>query len=461
MLTRSAATLVQPCITFVVSHRRQVCFLVPLVLFVASLLRYWVSYDPDAALPRGFGEAISLARSLHDEGTFSNPFGALKTGPSAHLSPVFPAFLALLMKVFGVGSVGHYSVLWAARLILALQLALYPTFSRILGMGQINGILAASIWIVAKPLLAEGWEAIYASMLVATACCCYRLYLARDSNRRRRMAWFLGCLVGLLIFTLPSMILVYAAWVAREIWRRRSAFLKESFVPLILLPVLVITPWTVRNSLAFHRFLFIRDNLGLELAVSHNDCSRFGVVANIASGCFDKVHPNHNLTEATKVLEMGEVNYNDLRLREALQWIDSHLVRSTKLTLMRVIAFWFPTETFTIPIHTGGRRWERLVIYLMTLLSVFGLVMLYRRDVTSVAVMFSCLTLFPLTYYVLQFQDRFRYPIMWMTFLLGAMPIAACVRRLGENWRASSGLPGGRNSCATQRSTTSISPLLS
>lgn len=431
--------LIQSCIDFVTTHRRQLCSLASVVLFVACLLRYWVSFNPSASLPRGFGEAISLARSLNDDGTFANPFGALDTGPSAHLSPVFPAFLALLMKVFGVGSTGHYALLWAARLILALQLALYPRFSRMLGMGEINGIIAASIWLVAGPMLSEGWESIYAAMLVAAACCCYRLYyLAREPQRRRRMAWFLGCLMGCLIFALPTMAPVYAVWLAWEMWRQKRAFLKESLVPLILLPVLVIVPWTVRNSLVFHRFLLIRDDLGLELSVSNNDCARFGTLANIASGCFDKVHPNHNLTEARKVMEMGEVNYNDLRLREALHWISTHPVRFTKLTSMRFVAFWMPAESFTMP-TTHGRRRERVVIYLMTLLSVVGLVILYQRDVTSAAILLSCLTVFPLIYYVIQFQDRYRYPIMWVTFLLGAMPITTCARRL---WETPSALPG-------------------
>ena len=73
-------------------------------------------------------EASRLAHSLYDEGTFANPFASLDTDPSAHLAPVFPAFLALLMKVFGDLSTGAYAIKLAAVLILSLQLALYPLF---------------------------------------------------------------------------------------------------------------------------------------------------------------------------------------------------------------------------------------------------------------------------------------------------------------------------------------------
>ena len=90
---------------------------------------------------------------------------------------------------------------------------------------------------------------------------------------------------------------------------------------------------------------------------------------------------------------------------------------------MRLIAFWFPTESGSIHYAGSGRRLERVVIYLMTLLSLEGLVILCRLDVKSAAVCISCLALFPLIYYIVQFIDRYRDPIMWMTFLLGAVPI--------------------------------------
>ena len=426
--------LLHSYIHFIMARRGKLILLVSVVLFLACLSRYWVSYDPSEVLRRGNGEPTSLAQNLNEEGAFAHPFAALDTGPSAHLSPVYPTFLALLMKVFGYGSAGSYALKWATVLILSLQLSLYPLFSRILGMGEINGVVAAAIWILAKPRLPVGWEALDAAILVAAACCCYRLYLAKQPEGRRTMAWLLGCLMGFLIFTLPTMAPVYAVWLARQVWSQKRAFLKESIVPLILLPILVIFPWTVRNYLVFHRFILIRDNLGLELSVSNNDCAQFGIQANIATGCFDKLHPNHNVNEARKVMELGEVKYNDMRLREALHWISSHPVKFTKLSLMRFIAFWLPTETFTIHYAGSGRRLERVIIYLMTLLSGPGLVILYRRDIKSAAVLMSCLTVFPLVYYIVQFEYLYRYPIMWVTFLLGAVPITACAQRLWKTF---------------------------
>ena len=72
---------------------------------------------------------------------------------------------------------------------------------------------------------------------------------------------------------------------------------------------------------------------------------------------------------------------------------------------------------------------ERVVTYLMTLLSGAGLLILYQRDARSAAICLSCLTLYPLVYYIVAFDARYRYPIMWVTFLLGALPITTYMMR--------------------------------
>jgi hypothetical protein len=149
--------------------------------------------------------------------------------------------------------------------------------------------------------------------------------------------------MGFLILTSPTVAPIYATWLVWEMWRQKIAFFKKS-----LLPVVIVAPWTIRNYLVFHAFPIVRDNFGLELSVSNNDCARFGFQENLQTGCFEKFHPYANVNEARKVVELREVNYNELLLREALGWISSHPARFIKLSLMRFIAFWMPTESFTI-----------------------------------------------------------------------------------------------------------------
>jgi hypothetical protein len=379
MVGSNGTLLIRSIYDFVRARRRAFCLLVCIALFFAALSRYWVSYVPTDSVIRE-PESFRLAHNLYDNGKFANPFAPLDTGPSAHLSPVFPSFVALLMKVFGDGSAGIYAIRLAATLVLSLQLALYPVFSRILGMGVINGVIGASIWIMAKPRIVHNHEELYVAILLAVACCCYRRYLDERVQGRSRLAWLFGSLMGFLILTCQTVAPIYATWLAWEVWRLKYAFFKRSVMPLVLLPVVIIAPWTIRNYLVFHSFTPIRDNFGLELSVSNNNCARFGISVNERTGCFQNIHPNKDANEARKVMELGEIEYNALRLREALRWISSHPARFLKLSILRFIAFWMPTENLNNP-YASGRHRERVVIYLITLLSGFGLVILCQRDI--------------------------------------------------------------------------------
>jgi len=412
--------------SFVLHRRRQCLALACALFFLTCLFRYWTPYDPNDSVRR-MQESPRIALNLHEKGQFANPFFLVDTGPSAHVAPVFPVFLALLINVFGEGAAGIYAIKVMAAVIVAIQVALFPVFSSRLGMGELNGFIGACVWIAAKPRLEFNWEAHYAALLVAVTCCIYRWYLDRGPRGAGWVAWLLGFFMGLLVLTLPTFALVVAAWVGWEIWREKSAFITKFVLPMVLFPALIISPWLIRNHLVFHR-LMIRDDFGLELSQSNNDCAQFSNRKNLDSGCADKVHPNGSEKEARKVLEVGEAQYNDLRLREALRWIPSHPFRFIRLTGMRFVAFWLPTENGTIHYAGSGRRLERVLIYLMTLLSMWGLLILYRRDIKSAAVCMSCLFFYPLVYYIVSFIDRYRYPIMWVTFLLGALPITEYLR---------------------------------
>ncbi|MBV9671874.1 MAG: glycosyltransferase family 39 protein, partial [Verrucomicrobia bacterium] len=312
-----------------------------LLIFALALCRYWVHDRTEAV--RHDPESFRLARSIVEKGDFANPFVALDTGPSAHMGPVFPAFLALLIRLFGDGTGGMYAIKLSAAIVLSLQLALFPLFSRTLGMGALNGVIAACIWIASKTGYSYGWEAVYAAILLAGAVCLFRRCLDLPKSGSKKLYCLLGCVMGILMLTSPTASVILIGFVGLLLWRYRLSVLRRSHVLLIiLLPVLIATPWTVRNFLVFHHLIFVRDNFGLELAVSNNDYADFGEEQNFRSGAFVKLHPNRSLVEAEKVLAYGEVNYNQSKLHEALNWIETHPKKFMSLSWMRFVAFWKP-----------------------------------------------------------------------------------------------------------------------
>src|SRR4030095_16427942 len=110
-----------------------------LILFVLSLFRYWVNFDDIVTVPI-LPEPWRIAYSLRTTGHFSDPFDPIATGPTAHLAPALPAFLALVTKLFGVHHVGAYACVFAEVLAMSILVGLLPLVSRVLGMGVLTGV---------------------------------------------------------------------------------------------------------------------------------------------------------------------------------------------------------------------------------------------------------------------------------------------------------------------------------
>jgi hypothetical protein len=189
-------------------------------------------------------EPFRLAHSIAEKGKFADPY-PLHTGPSsAHSAPAFPALLALLMHVFGDGVAGMYAIKLTATIVLSIQLALFPVFSEALGMGQISGIIAAILWIGAKVGTGEtyyraghtwqpvasfvAWESFYCSILVAIAACYFRRYLDSSVSGSRRLAWILGCVIGVSMLISPTVGIIFIGFVALLLWRDKLAIFKGS-----------------------------------------------------------------------------------------------------------------------------------------------------------------------------------------------------------------------------------------
>ena len=405
------------------------------LLFLACVWRYRMNYDPNDRVALHGAEMGRIAINVYQTGEFKDPYFALKTGPTAHVNPIFPILMAAIMRVFGTQAAGIFAIKLAAVFVVALQVAMLPVISERLGMGWLNGLVAALIWIAAAPALQYFWESSYAALLLAIAAVIYRKYANRDPSAIGR-AWLLGATIGLLVLLMPTCGPVIGLWLLLDVLHQDWKFIRSRFAPLVVLPLFIVSPWLIRNYRVFHRPM-LRDNFGLELGSANNDCAQFSVQRNEQAGC--NVHPNVNVAEAQKIIAMGEPQYNAMRRHAAFQWIVSHPERFARLTATRIMTFWFPSETATRPNYTGvGRRRERALMYLMSLLCVPGLILLYRSDQKSFALCLVSLILFPIPYYITQFVFWHNYPVLWMIFLLGSLPVSTLGGRIFRKPRPAS-----------------------
>lgn len=397
------------------ARSRCLCWLMSSGIFLAAMLLYHVNWNPNGRLANTAYESLELGNSIALNGTFSDPFAPLPTGPSAHVGPGYPALVALIIRMFGSGPNGNFALGLITKTVVAAQLAMFPFLAEYLGLRCWTGAIAGTAWLVAGfPL--ERWESDFAGLLIVILA--FPMYNAFRQELSAIGAVVTGVLWGVLLLLTPTPILVYGAWliclrlVSRRSWRQLSL--------LAMVPVLAVSPWLVRNYRVFHKPVFLRDNLGLELGVSNNPCATFSLDLNRQqTSCFASSHPNESYEEALRVRILGEPTYNQIRLHQAMSWINNNRSRFLQLTAQRFGAFWFPNSSGN-PLQLSQLSRSEWVTYVFTLLSIPGLLLLWR-GMTYAAIGFSLwLSLYPLMYYLTQFSERYRHPILWATLLPGS-----------------------------------------
>jgi hypothetical protein len=375
----------------------------------------------DLAVPFG-AEVMRVVRSLAAHGTFADPFSSINTGVTAHVAPAYPFLYSLILRAFGTGHTA-LQIAWACNVFFfALQMGLLPMLSHRLNLGTLPGIVAAALgtFSLYSPIDTR-WECFFAGLLFLLALLATEASISRSNWKA---TWGAGALWGIAILANPIFALLLLAyplcWILAKPRPDRPSSMRR-FAVIAACALVVVTPWIARNYVRFGTFIFVRDNLGLELQTSNNPCATPSILGNIHSGCHFRTHPDVSATVAAQFVAAGEVRFNHTKLLEAESWIAAHPSAFLALTLRRFRLFWFPDLY---------RPTEAVVVYLITLLSLPGLWMLARKNLVAALLIASTWLLFPLIYYAIQFEPRYRIPIYWTSLLPAAYALVELSRRL-------------------------------
>lgn len=351
---------------------------------------------------------------------FSNPFLAGPSGPTAHVAPIYPYLHAALCSVFGTGALGALMVIVLTALVWALHWALVHRFASM--HGQTAAGLWAAIFGVLCPLPGRllKWDSILTATVVVGVAVALGAAMAVRRNGPKD-----GILPGALMAagTLlnPSTSAIWAAWaclLCYQLGMRRMARLMAPAAVVFLIPV---GAWMARNYGAFGHLFFVRDNAGLELWVSNNDCARPLMSDNINKACYAQQHPNLSHEALRELVAVGEDNFSVMHGKTAAEWIRTHPARFLELTTERFLLFWFPIDPSTKATLLNGA-----VMCLVTLGSILGAV-LWRRG-AGFGLLATALAAYSPVYYLVQAEQRYRYPVYWISVLLAC---AGCRAVLG------------------------------
>ena len=378
--------------------------------------------------PGWFGaEAGSIARSLAEGHGFASPFGG-NTGPTAWLSPVYPLLCAAVFKLSGSFSEASARIilalnsLFAALTVIPIYLIGIRLFSRRVAW------LSAFVWAVLPYFMRWPTTMVWETSLSALLVSCTVLAALRlaDSGTTNRWAGY-GALAGFSALVNPAILTISvlgAVWGAVRLRGPDRIWHKLAISLLILL--VIVSPWLLRNRLVFGRDVFLRDNFGFEFHLGNY---------HLSNGMgWEGRHPIANPAEYRKYRTMGEVAYVSSHQAQAFQFVRQYPGEFAALTWTRFQSFWNGSFLAYLP----GDPWKPWMYWSLNLLTGGGLALALSNRVKAGWLLGAVMLVYPLPYYLTYPIHRYRHVIEPEMLLLA---LYLCIS-LGESLLAGTGLVG-------------------
>jgi 4-amino-4-deoxy-L-arabinose transferase-like glycosyltransferase len=389
----------------------------------------------------GFGwETGRIARAIALGQGFSNPMNGI-TGPTAWIAPVYPYMVAAAFQVFG---------LYSNKAAFAL-LCINSVFS---------ALTAIPIYLIARKCYDERiarWSAWTWTLLPYTMYWAVRwvwetsmstfmlamlLWLTielAEHGTTKRWAWW-GFLWGALALTNPSCVSVlpfFAGWVVYERARNHQRWFWGGVLAAVIC-VAMLTPWTVRNYVVFHKFIFIRGNAGAELRMGNGP---------YADGSWQSyLHPSQNVYELQRYRQMGEVAYVEMRKQEAISWMKQHPGKFLEVSLKKMFYYWAGVP------RLSKIEWlaptKNALFVASSVLAWWGLGLAIKHRKRAVFLFAVLMIIYPFTYYIVFAHARYRHPIEPAMMILGMYLVSETRELKQKAWEAAT---RGRLSPAGER----------
>jgi len=279
-----------------------------------------------------------------------------------------------------------------------------------LTLGRRAAILAAAIWAV-FPWFSQWantyiWETNLSALLFL---CLFWFALRLDHSQHWRSWLGFGALWGFALLVNPALLPllpVSILWIGfrssdRRIWFSRS-------VVAMLLCCAVITPWLVRNRVAFGQWAFIRTNFGFEFWMSnyHGSHGRDWLGR----------HPIGSPQEMADYIAKGELRYTKEKFEIGRQFVRDYPGEFLTLCAKRVPMFWDgSTIKYNFPAAPYWLPWSFPVLSLFTFPA---LLLVCLRRLHGWPLYLGAILLYPFPYYIIHSQARFRHVLEPLMLLL-------------------------------------------
>ncbi len=153
---------------------------------------------------------------------------------------------------------------------------------------------------------------------------------------------------------------------------------------------------------------------GLELRLGNNE-KALATFAEMDAIRTQYLHPRANYAETLKLLQLGEIEYMNQARDEALAWITTHPARFLGLTAQRITNLWVGPPYYLKYLPDVLR---------LTVVAIIGLCLaLPKLKGPQRAAFLIPLAAYPLVYYIVAYEPRYRIPIDWILYTLAGVVV--------------------------------------
>lgn len=367
-------------------------------------------------------ETGNIAYSLAAGHGFSSPYWQ-ETGPTAWLTPVYPALVAAIFKVFGIHTAHSFFAIVLLNIVFSTAscVPLFYIGKRVGGLGVASG--AAWLWAIFPNAIMIPYEWVWDTSLAALLMATILWATLELGGTQSVRAWCgYGLLWGFALMTNPSLGSLFPfllGWAAYRAWKKAQLDLSRPALACAI-AVLCCVPWTVRNYLAFHRFIPLRSNLPFELWLGNNE--QFDEQSQVVPPS------NPERAEIRNYIRMGETAFMQDKWRKATGFMRTHPRLEIKLFARRIVATWTGVEKPLESFRDADSPLVRLVL-ISNALAALGalcgiLALLHSRNVYAFPLA-AVPIVYPVIYYVTHTSLRYRHPIDPVLLLLVVIALAA------------------------------------
>jgi hypothetical protein len=417
--------LVRAVIAGLAGRERRIAYLIALLTIALGLVMAIRTGDKVQSLdePDFLDLAVNVARTGHFAQTpRANDARHASGGPAgqpyltAYRAPGYPLLLAPVAALGGryVG-MRFFNFLIVAAGLIALFHVIAETYTPMAGLLAVAGVVGYPVVLYTATTLYP--QTLASVLLVIT------VWMTMTGQRLDRLRYFLlaGLSSGAMILTVPTLLLplpLLAVWLLAT--SRVPRLRRVTYLLLFSAATAgAVGIWTVRNAIAFSRFIPIATSAGFNLAAGNCDEARYDT-------SLDVHFPEDVYRDLTG---KDEVESNQIFTRAAVSWIKAHPRRAAVLFVEK-FAHWFDysnklmsdsvIKTGASAVSAGKREVLLLAAYGGILLLVaIRLSRLRRQPLTPFEILVGLLYVGTgLAYAIFFTRVRFRLPVDWL--LIGA-----------------------------------------